>query len=84
MAKIDKVEKVEPSNGAGVPQEWVETAAYFHWEKRGKPLHDPWGDWLEAEKEVRDWLEATGALPPASGPAPVPVKKAAPKKAKAH
>ena len=74
MAKIDKVEKVEPSNGAGVPQEWVETAAYFHWEKRGKPLHDPWGD----------WLEATGALPPASGPAPVPAKKAAPKKAKAH
>jgi len=55
---------------APIPKDWVETAAYFHWEKRGKPHGEPWVDWMEAEKEIVAWLEASGALPPAKKPSP--------------
>jgi hypothetical protein len=79
MAIPKKVEKIGPSNGARVPQDWVETAAYFHWEKRGRPHGDAWSDWLEAEEEIREWLEATGALKHVEPPA---ARKAAPKKTK--
>jgi hypothetical protein len=86
MANEKKVEKITPSGKNRVPTDWVETAAYFHWEKRGRPHGDAWADWLEAEHEIREWLEATGALKPSSptpAPAPTPpAKKIAPKKFK--
>jgi hypothetical protein len=47
-----------------LPVEFVEKAAYFHWEKRGKPNGDEWYDWLEAEKEIKEWMHASGILPP--------------------
>jgi hypothetical protein len=47
-----------------LPTEFVEKAAYYHWEKRGKPTGDEWYDWLEAEKEIKEWMSASGLLPP--------------------
>jgi len=46
-----------------LPTETVQMAAYYHWEKRGKPIGDEWYDWLEAEKEIKDWMRASGMLP---------------------
>ena len=47
-----------------LPSDLVQTAAYYHWEKRGKPAGDEWYDWLEAEKEIKEWMGASGILPP--------------------
>jgi|BarGraIncu00222A_1022003.scaffolds.fasta_scaffold378997_1 hypothetical protein len=52
------------TESAPVPTEFVEKAAYYHWEKRGKPAGDEWYDWLEAEKEIKEWMSASGLLPP--------------------
>jgi hypothetical protein len=38
-----------------VPQQWVEDAAFFRWEKAGKPERDDWGrkaDYDAAEREL--------------------------------
>ena len=51
-----------------VPVEFVEKAAYYHWERRGKPTGDAWYDWLEAEKEIKEWMVASGILPPKNKP----------------
>ncbi len=86
MTLHKKDAKTNPTGGDKVPRDWVETAAYFHWEKRGRPHGDPWADWMDAEREIRDWLEATGALkpspPPSTPSAPPAAKKVAPKKYK--
>jgi hypothetical protein len=52
------------ADSAPLPTEFVEKAAYYHWEKRGKPAGDEWYDWLEAEKEIKEWMSASGLLPP--------------------
>jgi len=38
----------------------VQTLAYQHWEKRGRPLGSPEIDWFAAEKTVRSQLLASG------------------------
>jgi hypothetical protein len=71
-------------DGSRPPQDWIETAAYFRWENRGRPHGDEWADWIEAEREVVEWMEASGILSSAAGPepAPAPAKKPRARKAK--
>lgn len=64
VKKDTPIPKVEPQQPAAVPPEFIEKAAYYHWEKRGKPSGDEWYDWLEAEKEIKEWMSASGLLPP--------------------
>lgn len=56
--------KTEPQESVVIPDEFVQKAAYYHWERRGKPHGDEWYDWLEAEKEIKEWMAASGLLPP--------------------
>ena len=46
----------------GIPSESVQVAAYYLWEKRGRPVGDDWTDWLEAEKKTNDWVSPAGIL----------------------
>jgi hypothetical protein len=55
---------------AGIPNDFIEKAAYYHWEQRGRPQGDEWYDWLEAEKEIKEWMVASGILPPKTKKAP--------------
>jgi hypothetical protein len=67
-AKKDTPLPDDQSEPKDVPVEFVQKAAYFHWEKRGKPNGDEWYDWLEAEKEIKEWMTASGLLPPKKNP----------------
>lgn len=39
--------------GETAPKEYLEVAAYYHWQARGCPWGDPLTDWAAAEKEWR-------------------------------
>jgi hypothetical protein len=65
MARAPKeVPSPEGINPNDIPTEFIEKAAYFNWERRGRPHGDSWYDWLEAEKEIKEWMRASGILPP--------------------
>jgi hypothetical protein len=51
---VNKISKTNPSH---IPLELVQSAAYFRWEKRGRPHGDPLTDWLHAEREVAERLK---------------------------
>jgi hypothetical protein len=63
-AKKDAPSELGKQDAEVVSEELVRTAAYYHWEKRGRPAGDEWYDWLEAEKEIKEWMTASGILPP--------------------
>jgi hypothetical protein len=80
MTNDKKVEKTSASGHTHIPKDWIETAAYFHWIKQGRPHGEHFSHWLEAENEVREWLEASGALK--SKTPPQTAKKNTPHKSK--
>ena len=67
MARLKKdtptTNKKTVSESEAISPETVQMAAYYHWEKRGKPIGDEWYDWLEAEKEIKELMGASGILP---------------------
>ncbi len=58
MPEEKKVERITSTHGPRVPRDWVETAAYYHWEKNGRPHGNDFSDWLRAEAEILESLDA--------------------------
>jgi hypothetical protein len=52
-----------------IPKQYLEVAAYYHWQQRGCPLNDDLADWLAVEKEwaasrkKKWWFFRPDALP---------------------
>jgi len=77
ISNLKKVEKISPARKAVISKDWIETAAYFRWENRGRLHGNHHDDWLNAEKVVFEQLGVAGPL--GSDPQPSPVEKRGPK-----
>jgi hypothetical protein len=69
---VEKVDRVFHTTDPRIPKDWIETAAYFQWEREGRPHGESWAHWLEAEKKLME------KLPKAPKP-PVPEETPSPK-----
>jgi hypothetical protein len=73
----EKVERVFHITDPRIPHDWIEKAAYFNWERNGRPHGNHWADWLAAENDLRETIRST-PKPPASDQT-VPPKEEDPK-----
>jgi hypothetical protein len=73
----EKVERVYHITDPRIPQDWIEKAAYYKWERNGRSHGNHWADWLAAEKELQEKIRTT-PKPPASDET-VPPKEEDPK-----
>jgi hypothetical protein len=64
----EKVERVFHITDPRIPHNWIEQAAYYHWEKKGRPHGNSHEHWLEAEKELREKLSVEPKTPPPDEP----------------
>lgn len=53
IAAKTKAVRGEKPAGEMASKEYLEIAAYYHWQVRGCPWGDPLTDWLAAEQELR-------------------------------
>lgn len=56
------------------PMDYLQKAAYYHWEARGCPQDDPLTDWLVVEKEWRSFLEGVEKKEKSRREAQVPIR----------
>ena len=56
-APKEKKHRLKTEGNHGVPKDYLQKAAYYHWEARGCPLDDPLTDWIAVEKEWHSFLE---------------------------
>lgn len=69
IPREEGVGRILPTHDPRIPHDWIEKAAYYRWEKKGRPHGNHWADWLEAEQELHG--KAKPAQPPeASSEAP--------------